>query len=68
MASASYVDLNPDALVAQFSRAIDTRQRSEPEGEDYDRLQSDLGKERDRRAREREDEIRQLEAQFASTR
>jgi hypothetical protein len=68
MASASYIDLNPDALVAQFSRAIETRQRAESEGEDYDRLQLDLGRERDRRAREREDEIRRLEAQFVSAR
>jgi hypothetical protein len=68
MASASHIDLNPDALVAQFSRAIETIQRSEREGEDYDRLQSDLVRERDSRAREREDEIRRLEAQFASTR
>ena len=68
MASAAHVDLDPDTLVAQFSRAIETRQRSELEGEDYDRLQSDLANERDRRAREREDEIRRLEAQFASRR
>lgn len=68
MASPSFVNHNPDALVAQFSRTIEARQRSEAEGEDYDRLQSDLGKERDRRAQEREDEIRRLEAQFASMR
>jgi PAS domain-containing protein len=62
------MDPEPGALVEQFSWDLETSQRSEPESEQFALLRSDLIEERERTARDRQDEMRRIEAHFASTR
>ncbi|KAH7129225.1 hypothetical protein EDB81DRAFT_860164 [Dactylonectria macrodidyma] len=68
MQFAPFIDPEPSALVQRYSWEIETIPRTEPDTKEFSQLRADFIGDRDRKAAERQDEIRRIEAHLFAAR
>ncbi|KAH7139864.1 hypothetical protein B0J13DRAFT_677009 [Dactylonectria estremocensis] len=68
MQFAPFIDPEPGALVQRYSWDIESISRTEPDSEEFSQLRADLIGDRERKAAERQEEIRRIEAHLFAAR